>query len=142
MLVGASLLQKICSVNFDYFLFFFFNDTATTEIYTLSLHDALPIGAGRRAPRAGNLQRKIVRLAAARKSFHHDALHRRAEASGAPGFAASRTRVVEAPPRFRAARGTRAPRPRLDASRLASRKRCFFGADSAILFRLPAWRTN
>src|SRR5258707_9539603 len=29
--------------------FFFFNDTATTEIYTLSLHDALPIlsGAGR-----------------------------------------------------------------------------------------------
>src|SRR5256885_9677171 len=26
-----------------YFLFFFFNDTATTEIYTLSLHDALPI---------------------------------------------------------------------------------------------------
>src|SRR5215813_15116251 len=25
-------------------LFFFFNDTATTEIYTLSLHDALPIG--------------------------------------------------------------------------------------------------
>src|SRR5438132_7448615 len=30
--------------------FFFFNDTATTEIYTLSLHDALPIsrGAGRR----------------------------------------------------------------------------------------------
>ena len=30
----------------DYFFFFFvffFNDTATTEIYTLSLHDALPI---------------------------------------------------------------------------------------------------
>src|SRR6266403_6138531 len=26
-------------------LFFFFNDTATTEIYTLSLHDALPISA-------------------------------------------------------------------------------------------------
>ena len=25
--------------------FFFFNDTATTEIYTLSLHDALPISA-------------------------------------------------------------------------------------------------
>src|SRR3712207_9345125 len=25
------------------FLYFFFNDTATTEIYTLSLHDALPI---------------------------------------------------------------------------------------------------
>src|SRR5216683_8375462 len=33
-------------------LYFFFNDTATTEIYTLSLHDALPISArnSRRAP--------------------------------------------------------------------------------------------
>src|SRR3712207_7508437 len=29
-------------------LFFFFNDTATTEIYTLSLHDALPISGARR----------------------------------------------------------------------------------------------
>src|SRR2546429_8424412 len=28
-------------------LFFFFNDTATTEIYTLSLHDALPISYSR-----------------------------------------------------------------------------------------------
>src|SRR3989337_2083560 len=28
------------------FFFFFFNDTATTEIYTLSLHDALPISGG------------------------------------------------------------------------------------------------
>src|SRR6266540_7512227 len=28
---------------FLYLFFFFFNDTATTEIYTLSLHDALPI---------------------------------------------------------------------------------------------------
>src|SRR2546430_13237273 len=28
---------------FAVFFFFFFNDTATTEIYTLSLHDALPI---------------------------------------------------------------------------------------------------
>src|SRR5256885_13110497 len=27
-------------------IFFFFNDTATTEIYTLSLHDALPISGG------------------------------------------------------------------------------------------------
>src|SRR5260364_318727 len=29
-------------------LYFFFNDTATTEIYTLSLHDALPISFGAR----------------------------------------------------------------------------------------------
>src|SRR5690349_22353109 len=42
-----------------FFVFFFFNDTATTEIYTLSLHDALPIsrqaagrcrGCARRTP--------------------------------------------------------------------------------------------
>src|SRR5260370_42469374 len=45
----AMLLHLISSVIFFYslpqtsFLFFFFNDTATTEIYTLSLHDALPI---------------------------------------------------------------------------------------------------
>src|SRR6202521_1209548 len=31
---------------------FFFNDTAPTEIYTLSLHDALPISAGERGRRA------------------------------------------------------------------------------------------
>src|SRR6266404_9907434 len=33
--------------------FFFFNDTATTEIYTLSLHDALPISPGA-GPHAGH----------------------------------------------------------------------------------------
>src|SRR2546430_3669143 len=33
-------------------VFFFFNDTAPTEIYTLSLHDALPIS--RRLPRGGS----------------------------------------------------------------------------------------
>src|SRR5947207_6732720 len=33
---SSTLLSPIC-------LLFFFNDTATTEIYTLSLHDALPI---------------------------------------------------------------------------------------------------
>src|SRR5258708_38050569 len=32
-------------VPLTHFFFFFFNDTATTEIYTLSLHDALPICA-------------------------------------------------------------------------------------------------
>src|SRR6266566_1982678 len=40
--------------------FFFFNDTATTEIYTLSLHDALPILAragGRGAPARGARRR-------------------------------------------------------------------------------------
>src|SRR5690625_7395813 len=33
-----------CAVTYDLFLYFFsFNDTATTDIYSLSLHDALPI---------------------------------------------------------------------------------------------------
>src|SRR2546425_13081559 len=35
------------SLSVFFFFFFFFNDTATTEIYTLSLHDALPILLGR-----------------------------------------------------------------------------------------------
>src|SRR3712207_9490462 len=52
-----SLLMSYCC------LFFFFNDTATTEIYTLSLHDALPIsrppGHGRAA--AGARRRRGVR---------------------------------------------------------------------------------
>src|SRR5260370_11451236 len=36
--------------------FFFFNDTATTEIYTLSLHDALPISQAR-SPTLGDVRR-------------------------------------------------------------------------------------
>src|SRR2546427_13181457 len=39
------------------FAFFFFNDTATTEIYTLSLHDALPIC---QRPLSGKLMRKLL----------------------------------------------------------------------------------
>src|SRR3712207_9086706 len=35
------IVNKMCKKSC--FFFFFFNDTATTEIYTLSLHDALPI---------------------------------------------------------------------------------------------------
>src|SRR5258708_33228835 len=43
----------LCCPNGRYalcFSFFFFNDTATTEIYTLSLHDALPIWPGDEPP--------------------------------------------------------------------------------------------
>src|SRR3989454_7573738 len=44
-----------------FLLFFFFNDTATTEIYTLSLHDALPIlrhdARERQSPEPGAEQR-------------------------------------------------------------------------------------
>src|SRR3712207_7263367 len=42
------------------YVFFFFNDTATTEIYTLSLHDALPISA-RPAPAPGVAVRRLGR---------------------------------------------------------------------------------
>src|SRR2546427_12192999 len=38
-----------CLLLLFFFFFFFFNDTATTEIYTLSLHDALPISSPRGA---------------------------------------------------------------------------------------------
>src|SRR5256885_6316647 len=53
------------------FLFFFFNYTATTEIYTLSLHDALPICAHGAAPKSarrapGRAGRSPDRTAAAR----------------------------------------------------------------------------
>src|SRR5437588_12505281 len=45
-------------MNTQPYTFFFFNDTATTEIYTLSLHDALPIFAGSGAqPRTGRALR-------------------------------------------------------------------------------------
>src|SRR2546422_10016144 len=54
-----------------YFEVFFFNDTATTEIYTLSLHDALPISARlsprRRSSPAGRRQGKGRRRRAARR---------------------------------------------------------------------------
>src|SRR5256884_4224294 len=40
------MINSSMSVRALFSLFFFFNDTATTEIYTLSLHDALPIFEG------------------------------------------------------------------------------------------------
>src|SRR2546425_12574365 len=45
-LFPPSVLSHYCVSSrsmFNFVIFFFFNDTATTEIYTLSLHDALPI---------------------------------------------------------------------------------------------------
>src|SRR3989475_6095758 len=48
MIFSVSYVLHISSL----FFFFFFNDTATTEIYTLSLHDALPISL-RALPRRG-----------------------------------------------------------------------------------------
>ncbi len=43
MSVASHISFFFCLFYFFFIIFFFFNDTATTEIYTLSLHDALPI---------------------------------------------------------------------------------------------------
>src|SRR5262245_66067282 len=45
--IHSSITSRLIPFFFCFF-FFFFNDTATTEIYTLSLHDALPIFDGTR----------------------------------------------------------------------------------------------
>src|SRR2546422_8872274 len=45
MCCALTMLYLVLCLVFLFF-FFFFNDTATTEIYTLSLHDALPISGG------------------------------------------------------------------------------------------------
>src|SRR2546430_13437720 len=53
-------------------LFFFFNDTATTEIYTLSLHDALPICPERRrggAPAVLQADADETQRAGARRAY-------------------------------------------------------------------------
>src|SRR5258707_7296021 len=58
------------------FFFFFFNDTATTEIYTLSLHDALPICRCRQVPaRCGAHASKCATNQEDRKSTRLNSSH-------------------------------------------------------------------
>src|SRR6266516_6230636 len=59
-------------------LLFFFNDTATTEIYTLSLHDALPISRRTISPHAslGSSSRECSTSARDRKSTRLNSSHR------------------------------------------------------------------
>src|SRR2546427_1726634 len=66
--------------SFPRLLFFFFNDTATTEIYTLSLHDALPIYLGV-APADGRVLRqdRDTALALQRVRVEHPLAHLRSE---------------------------------------------------------------
>src|SRR3712207_8563234 len=67
-------------------LFFFFNDTATTEIYTLSLHDALPIFQVRDPP-------------VARPRAHEQRVRAVAHPGGVPREVERPTRVaVDEPP--------------------------------------------
>src|SRR2546422_8338221 len=65
-------------------VYFFFNDTATTEIYTLSLHDALPIS--RRARRGQTASAKPSRPSAGRQR----AISRRSSASSRTARRSSR----------------------------------------------------
>src|SRR3712207_8620421 len=50
-------------------MFFFFNDTATTEIYTLSLHDALPISIEQTTMYTEKVNEALLSLPEARHSF-------------------------------------------------------------------------
>src|SRR6202043_2493193 len=59
------------------FFLFFFNDTATTEIYTLSLHDALPISAARCAGSATTSPRHSITCRAGRSEEHTSELQSR-----------------------------------------------------------------
>src|SRR5256712_13106663 len=75
-----------------YVIYFFFNDTATTEIYTLPLHDALPISAqrvARRAPAAGRTPRPVA-ARRARDTARRRGLHRRRDRSHAGPDAVTR----------------------------------------------------
>src|SRR2546430_8755461 len=56
------------TISTPFFFFFFFNDTATTEIYTLSLHDALPISPPSSKARASRRRSKAASSRFASKS--------------------------------------------------------------------------
>src|SRR2546422_7070966 len=76
----ALFVLYMCRPSVSSFFFFFFNDTATTEIYTLSLHDALPIypGGARRHQRgtgAAAQPRRTVRRSEEHTSELQSRLH-------------------------------------------------------------------
>ena len=64
-----------------YTVFFFFNDTATTEIYTLSLHDALPIleRASKVVQTAEGVEKEIVTMREAMEKAREAAVQRSEE---------------------------------------------------------------
>src|SRR3712207_7275080 len=75
-------MLRVTQCSFPCHILFFFNDTATTEIYTLSLHDALPISEAQAGGRHGDERHERRRDDAA---DHHRG-HRRHELG--PGAAA------------------------------------------------------
>src|SRR5438132_13840537 len=58
---------------------FFFNDTATTEIYTLSLHDALPISRSRKPESRSSCPRLVARRATETTTGASPSLNSRSE---------------------------------------------------------------
>src|SRR5438094_10055510 len=57
---------------FSTFFFFFFNDTATTEIYTLSLHDALPIYLSKQQQVSEIMRQMLTQAQTAGQYFTND----------------------------------------------------------------------
>src|SRR3712207_8674223 len=86
--MDSTLVRKLC--------FIFFNDTATTEIYTLSLHDALPI-CGAPAERPARRTGRRGPGGAARRAGHgavdHGGRHRRAARPAGRGEDRKSTRL-------------------------------------------------
>src|SRR5258707_11743761 len=100
------------------FFFFFFNDTATTEIYTLSLHDALPISACEGGARARALRAPLPRR------DRRGARRRLGCRAGDQGDAAAlgRRRLAGRPRRVRLPAARAAARARARALTLLSRR--------------------
>src|SRR2546425_5301554 len=102
-----------------FFFFFFFNDTATTEIYTLSLHDALPILPQPRRLVGEEAERRRVRFGEAelaegdhlREHFLGDALrHSAGRRPGAELLPKARHQLAAAPAAHGAAQRFGLPR--------------------------------
>src|SRR3712207_8192153 len=74
-------------------VFLFINDTATTEIYTLSLHDALAISA--RSPRSAGSRRTGWRTGWPRQRWPTSWTRRPCAASGAPGRSEEHTSELQ-----------------------------------------------
>src|SRR2546427_8387338 len=79
-------------------LFFFFNDTATTEIYTLSLHDALPILRGGRRT-GGGARRPLLGAVEPDRAREHGAGAGQPGRGGAQSAGDPRGRPCRGPPR-------------------------------------------
>src|SRR4029078_2452523 len=110
---------------------FVFNDTATTEIYTLSLHDALPIcGASARRPRPARRLDRVTRPGERRSEDHTSELQSLA-------YLVCRLLLAKKHPRAAAdARANRALRHaahplHLRATHIAARSEATRGADAA-----------